>query len=565
MKKEYIKKFKNLNIYIILFTVSTILFGILLQNKSVLGHDSFFHISNIVALKNSILSGNWFFPKIYPIIANDFGYGTGLFYGGFFHYITAILSLVIDNFYQLSILNVMKIMNFTSFFLSGIFMFHFAEKIFKNKNISLLVSIIYMTFPYRLSDIFVRDAYLESIAFTFIPLIFNGIYELLYNKEAKKFYTLFILGTSCLILTHIITALYTFIFGAIFLLLNYKKLLNLYVIKKIVIATIFILCLTSFYTVPLIEQKIYTNNNIFQPNTTTSAQSVSTNALELSKFFPFNDNQSFDGIQFFIFIPTILMFVYTMLVYKKSNLQNKKIILHFIILGLLALFMASNLFLWKIMPEPLLFIQFPWRLLLLASFFISISAASFLTVMKKDLQTLTCLIISILLIYMQLSVINTNRVMEYSVNDIDISNAGIGAINDYFPTATLKNYEYYKNRNGELNIISGDGELNNIQIKTNYISFEANINSEPIVVELPRLYYYGYNANCDYSADNIFKEKPLLTENSNGFVELKIKESCGVSVSFTGSIITKLSYYITIISVILYFIFIRRGKYTNEK
>ena len=106
---------------------------------------------------------------------------------------------------------------------SGIAMYKFVFKVTKNKNISVFASIIYILAPYRITDMYIRNALAELASFVFLPIIFNGLYTIL--NEEKKSYTL-AWGAIGLFLTHSVITLYTAILCFIYLLVFIKKLKN---------------------------------------------------------------------------------------------------------------------------------------------------------------------------------------------------------------------------------------------------------------------------------------------------------------------------------------------------
>ena len=185
---------------IILVGIITMLPMFLSSYKS--SHDTKFHLANIVSLTEQI-ENNFFFPsKIVSNIGNDFGYGTALFYSPLAHYPTAYLNVIINN-PTISL----KIVHFLGLILSGVTMYLLAKTVSKNRFLGLLSAIIYMLFPYHLSDIYIRDSLDENFLFVFLPLIFLGLYELL-NNNYKKFYIYFIIGYVGGIFSHLIIMCY---------------------------------------------------------------------------------------------------------------------------------------------------------------------------------------------------------------------------------------------------------------------------------------------------------------------------------------------------------------------
>ena len=106
--------------------------------------------------------------------------------------------------------------------------------------IGLLASTIYIFAPYRLTDIYKRVAIAEVASFIFLPMIFQGAYTIFDDEETgkKKSGLLLIFGATGLILTHTVIAMYTAIFGFLYVIINIKKLKDKNIIKKLLIVLI---------------------------------------------------------------------------------------------------------------------------------------------------------------------------------------------------------------------------------------------------------------------------------------------------------------------------------------
>ena len=78
-----------------------------------------------------------------------------------------------------------------------------------------------MIFPYKLEDLYTRYAIGEFTAFVFMPIIFQGLYNLL-NGDKKRHYYIAI-GATGLLLTHTISTEYTAIFCLIYKLKSILK------------------------------------------------------------------------------------------------------------------------------------------------------------------------------------------------------------------------------------------------------------------------------------------------------------------------------------------------------
>jgi len=180
--KEKILKNKKIIDYLILIIIGFIL-CIPLMNSSldVYHDDGIQHISRAFGTLSSIKQ-NGFFPNVIIEFADNFGYSWNLFYGPLTTYGIIIINFISNNF-----IIAYKIFAFISLILSGIFMYKFINAYTKNNNVALLASILYMTFPYHLTDLYTRNAIAEYASFMFVPLVFYGLYNLFYTSN-KHYY-----------------------------------------------------------------------------------------------------------------------------------------------------------------------------------------------------------------------------------------------------------------------------------------------------------------------------------------------------------------------------------------
>ena len=67
--------------YIILFFVTILIcLPFITSSQYINGDDTHYHVSNIYARYTRMCEGGSGAEKVLPIIANDYGYGTGIFY-----------------------------------------------------------------------------------------------------------------------------------------------------------------------------------------------------------------------------------------------------------------------------------------------------------------------------------------------------------------------------------------------------------------------------------------------------------------------------------------------------
>ena len=206
------KKRKNIIYIIIIIVVAMFVLEKLFLFDRYQGHDTVFHVANIIKLSDTISFSNIFGSDLISYDFNRLGYGVWLFYPKLPHLICAYIYLIIKDVY-LS----MKIVYLITTILSGIFTYYLAKKIFNNKSIALLSSIIYITVPYHICEIYIRDAFAENFIFFVLPMIFLGLYNLKENNYSK-FYILFILGYIIGMNSHLVSMAFYTIFVGIFIL-----------------------------------------------------------------------------------------------------------------------------------------------------------------------------------------------------------------------------------------------------------------------------------------------------------------------------------------------------------
>ena len=146
--KEKALKYRNLIDILIILLVACFL-GIPLFNSSlnVYLDDGIQHIARAYGTSIS-LKENFLFPNIISSFTNGFGYSWNLFYGPISSYCIIILNIIFSNF-----IIAYKALLLLSIMLSGYFMYKFVTCFSGDNNAGILAGILYMSFPYHLTDI----------------------------------------------------------------------------------------------------------------------------------------------------------------------------------------------------------------------------------------------------------------------------------------------------------------------------------------------------------------------------------------------------------------------------
>ena len=569
MKQIYTKiKNKELINYILILIVATIA-AIPLINLRIYGtHDGFIHMLRTIGVKN-ILKQGIFPPFIDTTYCNNFGYAINVFYPPIVTYLPVLIKFIFEN-----ISNSLKIYTYLTIILSGFTMYEFLKEISNKKEIALFSAIIYIFIPYRLETIYTRFAIGEFSAYIFIPLVFLGLHNLLYGDKNKHYYIS--IGAIGLILTHTLSTEYTAIFSLIYILLNFNKLKNKEVLKKIAINVIFIITITSFFWIPLLEYRLHSNYSIFSSDAMGyTGADVSQNTISLMQLIKDIDSTkvSFSlGIGFLVFI---LLGIVT---YRKMENKDKSNYLSFLLIAIISLFMATKYFPWRVMPNCISTMQFAWRMLMFFEFACATLCGYNLYTLinilnknnSKNIEKLFAVLTSILIV-ITMSKVNYNyRYEEFKkTNDNDyekwiqsqerISPYKINR--EYLPRKRDKDInKYIATRDYNIHIIYGKATI--LEQNKDKLNFKAKLTEveKETKLELPFINYPGYKIELE---NDKYKKVLKYEESEYGFIQITIPEdmeNANIKVQYTGTPLEKISYIISIIGVIGFIIYLSNKK-----
>lgn len=545
--------------YIILFFITVLIcMPFFTTAQYIDGNDTNYHMSNIYSIYTKMCDGNSIFDKIFPIIANDYGYGSGIFYPQLSHIIPAGLTYILQG----NIVLAVKIIHFLVYYISAIMMFKLVNRVFKNKYVALISAIFYITAPYAIADTFTRDAMAESFIFMFMPMVILGLYEL-FEGNKKSFYIWFIIGYIGMINSHLVMSLYFTMFVCIYLLIYRKKVFTAGTFKSLAFSSVVILLLTLPFTVPLIEHKLIGEYYVFEGPTMASSGIVRSATFFPWEFLMQTSTRRYWSIKQYFNLLALALTIMT--IRKRKEIfktdSEQKFYKMLWIFALLALIMMSA-FPWEIMPKFMLMIQFAWRLQSMLIFAVSILAGLALRNLIQRKLKIICLIIVIAFNMITVSYSYMRELfIDYDIDNIDMSYFGMGWEREYLPLRTHENIDYFYNRGNEILIKEGNADIEKLNDNTPDLDFKITNNNDSVVVELPRIYYLGYNIKF---TNEINEEKSLqFSMNENGFINTEIMGNGTVEVRYTGTTLEKISNKIalgTLIAIAIYIV-IDRIKY----
>lgn len=522
--------------------------------------DGKFHLLRLIGLDNAMEYGSFPF-LVFPFFCKNWGYSMMTFYPPLVTYIPYIIGIITGTFRM-----GLKIYAGLTVVLSGIFMYNFVNEVTKNKGVSLFSAILYIIFPYRLECIFNRFAIGEFTAFVFIPLVFQGLYNLLHGDKKRHYYIA--IGATGLLLSHTISTLYTAFFCLIYVLFNAKLFFNKEVIKKCIVNIIFILLMSAMFLIPMLEFKLSAEYSILQPDIMkTNATSVATKSIEPWQFL--KDKEEENGVSFVVGIPFITLLLLGILEYNKIKKDYKDFYIIFVILGIIATVMCTKLFPWIIMPEFMCTIQYPWRLLGLAGFFFTPICALniyylFKAVNKNWLKNLLSIItigiiaVSTIFELIQYPVDETDKDKWYEETIIGNPEIHYYSINrDNMPRKALeKQAGYLYTRDDNIAVLSGKAEIINENKEALHFEAEVEDAEQGTKLEISYLFYPGFKITLE--ADGMVMELEY-SESENGFIQIELPkniEKGKVTVDYTATVLEKVAYIISGISIISFIIYV---------
>lgn len=571
MKKiiENIRKDKVIH-YIIIIAASLIA-AIPLINLRIYGtDDGYVHMLRIFGMEQILKEQN-FPPFIYSKFANGFGYAINLFYSPIVTYGPLFFRIFGLHYYTC-----LKLFAYSTILISCFTMYNFLYEVSKKREIAILGAVIYAFIPYRLETIFNRFAIGEFTAYIFFPMLFHGLFNLL-KGDGKKHYYIAIAAIG-LILTHTISTEYSAIFALLYIVFNFKQLKNKGVIRKIAINVIFILAITTFFTVPLMEHKILGNYVIFNSTSMKSLPSdVQNSTIKISQLF--KDIGEVNGVSFKIGIPLIILTLLGIVSYKKVDKNIRSEYITFTVIAMISLAMVTKLFPWIIMPKILTTLQFAWRMQAFFEFALSIICAINLyyfidIICKKSsknskdtkVHTKTENLYNMLLLFAIIVIITSMMKIDYNYSyekekfltdeeyetKINEKNS-IWSINrEYLPEKVdVKKLgkSYLDYRENRVYVLDGNATIINEKKEDLQLEFDIENYKANTILELPYIYYLGYTVTTEQN------EKIQMFESDNGMLAIKLDEnieSAHITVKYTGTIIEKVSYLISAISVITF-------------
>lgn len=542
----------------------------LLLDYMVAGHDLPYHLLRIDGIKLGLENG--VFPvKIHPMLAADYGYAAGVFYGDALLYFPAVLRMLgmpVQNAYQVFVLAVNVA--------TALIAYYCFKNLFQSNKYGLIGTMVYTLSLYRLLNLYTRAAVGEYCAMIFLPLIFLGLYQIFMQKTAKPCWKLAILpalGLTGIIHTHILSCEMVAIFILLTCIVLIKKTIQPKILLSLLLTVIFTLLINAGFIVPFADY-YFTEDFIINSSEWggTSVQNIGLYFAQIFSIFQKGAGGTWStsagiadefnpGLGLTLSIGFFVSIYYLLTTTKDERKHSAfKLILFTFIGSALAIYMSSYLFPWDAIANScelgntlVSSLQFPWRFLSIGTVFITIC---FCLVLKclcernpETTHSLPFLTLAIIMLCIS-TLLGTGWYYHSYLSD----GAPYRVYDTYeLPSTQLYSCEYFPAGTELGNVIYGryaasEGIiLNGITKIGNSVTMHVGNYGLDGYVEIPLLNYKGYSATIvDVDA------KMLITNGFNNCIHIDIPAGFDetINISFHEPIYWRIAEVISALAII---------------
>ncbi len=490
------------------------------------------------------------FPARYSGNLN-FGYGYPLFnfVYPFPYYLGVLLHLL-----GMGFVDVIKTLFAASVLFSGFFMFLASRLLWKNTWAGIISAIMYIYFPYRMVDLYVRGSIGESLSLALFPFLFYlGI------KLIDKFSVVLVCGiaglVAVLIMTHNIMAVLFMpayiVFVASQIILKNKK-----AIKPFFLSIILGLGISAFFWIPALFEKSY----ILLSQTPIADRNLYFVKLE-QLIFPkwgYGVPTDLSGFSyqfglahlatFFIVVLSLFFSFIKNKGFKGSWLQIEFLLTLISLFFIFLLFKPSN-FLWQNLPF-LSEINYPWIVLGVLGFLVSL-LAGFLC--KRNAGRYAVIFLAIIAVCIVLPYAKPQQYIDNPDSYYLTNDATTTSSNELMPL-WVKKVPSQRAVN-KVEIIEGNASVRNVFSNSKQITFSVDALSQSIV-RINTIYFPGWRVTVDKI------NAPISYANEKGVMDISvISGKHNVSLDFGETQLRLISDIISMLSIFtLLFFMIKRNK-----
>lgn len=468
--KKYIKDIEINIIFIILSIIYEVTF--VLGNKPLAYYEKFkgdqlFHIARLSGLKN-IFTNPISFSTYHGV-----GNGVNFFYPWLTFYPAEIFSGILHSEFK-GMVVFLLLLTYLTFVLS----YYPAKRYLKwNTKRSIIFSFLWTFSTYRGLNFFNRTDIGELLATIYIPVLVMSFIDLIKHKNYNN-WIIIAISMSLILFSHILSTLIVTFILILVLLINYTSIRDIRIWWSLLKAVIATSLLTIGFWMPMLQQMKYI------PITRPFVAVLEDWAININDMIGNSMNSNY--LLANVGIIVIFIVFISLIKFKKLSVDEKKTL----IIVLVLLWGCTKAFPWQIFQSTFInYIQFPWRLMMFASFFAYLLGAILLD--KIDIKYVVSLFGVILISHYAFVIGLPKDKVTLLNNDRNIEKISKEYINaDYYPKAATKDPVSIENKK----FVISNKEAKVLNYKNTDTEFKftvVNKSNKRVIVDVPILYYLG--------------------------------------------------------------------------
>ena len=333
------------------------------------GHDSEFHRSKLRDLAFRLERGQ-FGQRMGGYMFNSYGSAASIFYPELWLYVPALM-MVGGATIQFALSFLYIAINAVT----GLNMYICAKRIFGSRTAATCSAVLYVLAAYRLTDMHVRCAMGETPAMAMFPLFVLGLWEVIFGDKER--WPMLTIGAMCVFQSHMISTGLAAVLAVGAGVCFSVKIVRERRVAAIVKAAVMTVLMGLFYLVPFFDYGLQgINAEVYM------CSPVEWTLSPVQLFAPDPDFPRHIGVSL-LFAAAMTLFA---IAGKKGEKERFARICVFV--GAVCCFGATDLFPWELARRLTMnmidYLQFPWRLLILADVFLCIAGGYGLSLLAGD-------------------------------------------------------------------------------------------------------------------------------------------------------------------------------------
>lgn len=485
------------------------------------------------------------FPVRYSGYLN-YSYGYPLF--NFAYPLPYYLGVLIHSL-RFGFVDTIKILFAGSVVVSCYFMILFSRELWKSNLAGVVSAIVYIYFPYRIVDLYVRGSLGESTAFALLPFVMYLIVQIANKRKSIAYMVLASFGFGGLIISHNIMAVYfsalIVIFMAAFTYFQQKEAW-----KKYLFVIITGMLMSSFFWLPALFEKQYILLSKI-PIADRNINFVSLYQLLIPSWGYAPPDQP-EGFTYYIGLAPFIIILLSVgiLIYyyiKKKIKDNFYFKISMILVGC-SLFFILSLFkfsavIWKL---PVLSeINYPWTLLGPIGFIAS-TLVGFLILENRYVKYLI-IIVSLLGAFLIIPYAHPQYYVDRG-DDFYITNDATTTSSSEYTPLWVKKRPYQRPEN-KIDVLKSNLTITNLISNSHEIRFSSSGKNNS-TIRVNTIYYPGWIATVDK------KVVPVNYLNDHGVMDIFIPSgNHNVQVTFSETPVRLLTDIISVLTILFIFLY----------